>query len=75
MIDDEYVQLKKGQALNTELQIYALTRLGITDGAKIAQFLRCSASTIYNYRYKIRNKAKGLRDEFEEKVMQIGYPS
>jgi hypothetical protein len=72
--DDECVQLKPGQLLNTELRIYALTRLGITDGAKISQFLRCSTSTIYNYRHKIRNMAKGSRDEFDEKVLQIGRP-
>ena len=70
--DDEYIQLKPGQLLNTELRIYALTRLGINDGTKIAQFLRCSASTIYNCRYKIRNNAKNSREEFEEMIMQIG---
>lgn len=70
--DDEEVPLKPGQLLNTELRIYALTRLGITDGAKISQLLRCNASTIYNYRYKIRNMAKYSRGEFEDKVMQIG---
>ena len=72
LIDDEYVQLKTGQLLNTELRIYALIRLGISDSVKISHFLRCSLSTIYNYRTKIRNKASGNRDEFEEKVMQIG---
>jgi len=71
-IDDEYVQLKPGQLLNTELRIYALMRLGIDDGIKIAHFLRCSLSTIYNYRTKIRNKASGLRDDFENMVLQIG---
>ena len=72
LIDDEYVQLKPGQLLNTELRIYALIRLGIDDAAKMSNFLRCSMSTIYNYRTKIRNKAIGLRDEFEDKVQQIG---
>jgi len=72
LIDDEYVQLKTGQLLNTELRIYALIRLGTSDSVKISHFLRCSLSTIYNYRTKIRNKAAGNRDEFEEKVMQIG---
>ena len=70
--DDEYVHLKQGQLLNTELRIYALMRLGIDDGVKISQFLHCSISTIYNYRTKIRNKAIGLREEFEYRVLQIG---
>jgi len=72
LIDDEYIQLKAGQLLNTELRIYALIKLGISDSVKISHFLRCSLSTIYNYRTKIRNKAAGNRDEFEEKVMKIG---
>jgi len=72
LIDDEFVQLKQGQMMNTELRIYALIRLGISDSVKISHFLRCSLSTIYNYRTKIRNKAKGVRDEFEQKVMRIG---
>jgi len=72
LIDDEYLQLKHGQLLNTELRIYALIRLGISDSVKISHFLRCSLSTIYNYRTKIRNKAVGQRDEFEEKIMLIG---
>ncbi len=72
LIDDEYLQLKQGQMLNTELRIYALIRLGISDSVKISHFLRCSLSTIYNYRTKIRNKAIGSRDEFELKVMLIG---
>jgi len=72
LADDEYLQLKSGQQLNTELRIYALMRLGITNGEKMSQFLRCSLSTIYNYRSKIRNKAIGSREQFEENVMKIG---
>jgi hypothetical protein len=68
---DEQIVLKPGVLLNKELRIYALLRLGITDSVKIANFLRCSTSTIYNYRTKIRNKAIGDRDLFEEEVMVI----
>lgn len=68
----EPMQPKSGELLNTELRIFALIRLGITDSTKIAQFLRYSVTTIYNYRTRVRNKAVGERDEFEAKVMQIG---
>ena len=68
----EPMQPKAGELLNTELRIFALIRLGITDSTKIAQFLRYSVTTIYNYRTRVRNKALGERDEFETKVMQIG---
>ncbi|NLJ21457.1 MAG: hypothetical protein GX429_10150 [Bacteroidales bacterium] len=72
LVDEELIQLKHGQLLNTELRIFALIRLGITDSVKISHFLRCSLSTVYNYRTKMRNKALGNRDEFELKVMGIG---
>ncbi|HWD90393.1 MAG TPA: DUF6377 domain-containing protein [Mucilaginibacter sp.] len=66
------ISLKHGELLNTELRIYALVRLGITDSNQIASFLRYSVSTIYNYRTSARNKATVSRDSFEEKVMRIG---
>ena len=72
---DEQFYLKSNVLLNKELRIYALLRLGITDSVKIASFLRCSLSTIYNYRTKMRNKAAINRDEFEEMVMKIGIMS
>ncbi len=67
----EQIILRQDNLLPKELRIYALLRLGIDDGKKMAYFLRCSSSTIYNYRTKMRNKAID-RDKFEQQVMQIG---
>ena len=72
LIPDEQVSVKPNELLNTELRIFALIRLGITDSVKIAAFLRYSLSTIYNYRTKARNKAAVSRDEFEILVSKIG---
>lgn len=69
---DEIIQLKQGQIMNTELRIFALIRLGIHDTLKISHFLRCSMSTVYNYRTKIRNHAVCDKDEFDLKLMKIG---
>ncbi len=69
--DEEKIILKPDALLNKELRIYALLRLGITDSGKIANFLRCSTSTVYNYRTKMRNKAAVDRDEFENEIMKI----
>ena len=60
---------------NKELRIYALLRLGFSDGEQIANLLHCSVSTIYNYKTKMRNKAKGNKEDFDEQVMQIGIGS
>ncbi|MGO4905454.1 DUF6377 domain-containing protein [Flavobacterium sp. W20_MBD1_R3] len=72
LIDEEAIQLKEGELLNTELRIFALIRLGIKDSAKISTFLRYSVSTIYNYRSQLKNKAAGPREDFEANVMRIG---
>lgn len=72
LADDEQISLKAGERMNTELRIFALIRLGITDSVKIARFLRYSVTTIYNYRTKVRNKAAGDRDLLEQEVMTIG---
>ena len=69
---EEQIVPKQNELLNRELRIFALLRLGISDTAKIASFLRCSISTVYNYRTRIRNKAIVPRDEFENYVMKIG---
>jgi hypothetical protein len=72
---EEQIQPKHPSELTVELRIFALLRLGITDSAKIAGFLRYSIYTIYNYRSKYRNNAVVPRDKFEEIVMKIGYIS
>lgn len=69
---EERFTLRSEDLLNKELRIFALMRLGVTDSVRIAAFLRCSLSTIYNYRTKIRNKSLVPRDEFEDGVMRIG---
>lgn len=70
LLPEERVALKSGELLNTELRLYALIRMGIDDSAKIARFLRCSISTVYTYRSKMKKRA--LRPEtFEEDVKEI----
>lgn len=69
---DKHVELSKGEKLNTELRIFALIRLGITESSRIAALLRYSANTIYNYRARVKNNAIDSREEFEEKVKTIG---
>lgn len=69
--EEERFKLNKGQ-LNTELRIFALIRLGITDVNQIATFLRYSLQTIYNYKSKMKGKALVDSDHFEEKVKKIG---
>lgn len=72
LMPEEAIIPKKEGSLNTELRIFALIRLGISDSDKIAKFLRYSLTTIYNYRTKVRNKAKGDRNRLETELLRIG---
>lgn len=74
LMPDEAIVPKKEGSLTTELRIFALIRLGISDSDKIAKFLHYSLTTIYNYRTKIRNKARGDRNKLEEEMLKIGRP-
>ncbi|MFV0590406.1 MAG: DUF6377 domain-containing protein [Draconibacterium sp.] len=70
LVDDEKMDLKDDELLNVELRILALIRLGINNSSQIAEFLRYSVNTIYNYRAKVKGRAKS-RDEFEDLLIQI----
>ena len=71
--EDKQVKISvKDKSLTTELRTLALIRLGVNDSVRIAHFLRRSVSTIYNYRVKMKNSAKGDRDEFEKELMNVG---
>lgn len=69
---EERITLKEGELLNTELRIYALVRLGISDSVKIAEFLHCSPQTVYNNRLRTRNKAIIPKEKFAETVRLLG---
>ena len=71
LTDEGKIYPKKDEHLNTGLRIFALIRLGVTDANRIAHFLGYSLATVYNYRSKIRNKAKGDKDNFENDVMNL----
>lgn len=69
---DKQIRPKDGELLNMELRIYALIRLGINDSVKIAEFLHCSPQTVYNNRFKVRNKAIIDKKDFATTVQQLG---
>lgn len=72
LTEDRRIVLKDGELLNTELRIFALIKLGITQSSHIASLLRYSVNTIYNYRAQVKNSARSDRENFEENVRKIG---
>ena len=71
LADGAEIVPKGDDILTPELRIFALIKLGITDSSRIASLLHYSANTIYNYRAKTKNKARGSRDSFEDAVRNI----
>lgn len=72
LLDKEQIIPRDGELLSPELRIFALVRLGISDSTKIASFLHYSSQTVYNYRLKVRNKAKIPKEDFSDAIKQIG---
>ncbi len=64
--------LGEDNALTTDMRMAALIRLGVSDSANIAEFLRLSPNTIYNYRARLKSRCIGDRDTFEERIKEIG---
>ena len=69
--EKDRIVLKDSQLLNTDLRIFALIRLGISDNEKIASILNFSVNTIYTYKTKIRNRSTFPNEAFDLKVMAI----
>ena len=69
--EEDRIVLKDNQLLNTELRIFALIRMGISDTEKIARILDYSVNTIYTYKTKVKSKSTLPNEEFEKKIMEI----
>ena len=70
LLPEKQIVLPAPNSLTKELRIYALMRLGITDGQELATLLFYSTQTIYNYKTAIRKRAKDLTT-FDEAINQL----
>ncbi len=62
---EDQVHVTQGEMLTSDLRIFALIRMGITDNDKIARILGYSVNTIYTYKTKIKNKSLVPKESFE----------
>lgn len=58
-------------SLTSEMRIFALIRLGITDSEKIARFLNYSVHTIYTYKTRVKTKSIVDNEEFEKRIKAV----
>ena len=70
--EEEQKYPDKPDCLTTEMRIFALIRLGVTESERIAQFLYKSIHTINTYKTRVKNKSIVDNDKFEAKIMEIG---
>lgn len=69
--EEDKIQLKDQEYLNTDLRIFALIRMGIHENEKIARILEYSVNTINTYKTRIKNRSIVPNDEFEQRIMAI----
>lgn len=72
LAEDARIEVRRAGSLTTELRIFALVRLGITDTATIAALLHCSVNTVYSYRSRTRLRSLVAERDFEQCVQSIG---
>ena len=57
--------------LTSEMRIFALIRLGITDSERISKFLNYSVHTIYTYKTRAKTKSIVDNEEFEKRIKNV----
>lgn len=60
--------------LPTEIRIFALMRLGISDTTLVAKYLNISQNTIYVYKAKVKARTIVPKDDFDARIMAIPKP-
>ena len=61
----------KKNALTSEMRIFALIRLGISESERIARFLDYSVHTVNTYKTRIKNRSFVDNEQFEAEIMKI----
>ncbi len=70
----EHRILTQGETLPTEIRIFALMRLGISNPSEVANYLNLSVNTVYVYKTKIKSRSAVDKDDFDSLVMSIPKP-
>ena len=70
LLPNVQIEQPSPNSLTTEVRIYALMRLGVTDSQEIATLLFYSIQTIYNYKSAMRTRAIN-RETFDEDINRL----
>lgn len=56
MGDGEHFALRPDGTMTSEMRVFALMRLGVTDSKRLASMLNIAVATVYNYRSRYKSK-------------------
>ena len=65
------VSIDSSGELSTEIRIFALMRVGISNPTDVAKYLNLSTNTIYVYKAKTKAKSLVPKEEFDDYIMAI----
>ncbi|WP_374950717.1 DUF6377 domain-containing protein [Mucilaginibacter sp.] len=68
---EDQLKPKQPGTLTTQLRIFALMRLGVSNNETIAAILEYTVSTVYTYRFRLKSKALVPPEDFEQRIMGI----
>ncbi|GAA4324625.1 DUF6377 domain-containing protein [Mucilaginibacter gynuensis] len=68
---EDQIWPKNDEVLTTDLRIFALIRLGVTDTETISKILEYSEKTIYVYKMRLKAKSLFPAEEFDQRIMDI----
>ena len=68
---ESQVHIAPGDPMPTEVRIFALMLLGITDSEQIARLLHISTKSLYVYKAKVKAASLYSRSDFDQQIAQI----
>ncbi|MGI4833425.1 MAG: DUF6377 domain-containing protein [Janthinobacterium lividum] len=69
--EPDRIELADDNLLTTELRIFALIRLGVSDSEQISRILGYSIHTVYAYKTRVKNRSFLPNEAFEARVLAI----
>lgn len=69
--EPDRIHLPDDHLLTTELRIFALIRLGVSDSEQISRILGYSIHTVYAYKTRVKNRSYLPNEAFEARVLAI----
>ena len=71
LFEEKYRTVPRKNSLTSEMRIFALIRLGISDSERIANFLNYSVHTVNTYKTRVKNRSLLDNSKFEPAIMAI----